>query len=41
LRQRTVNGDFEISKLDSFVTQVQQLTGANVTALPGGLVILS
>lgn len=41
LRQRTVNGDFEIAKLDSFVTQVQQLTGANVTALPGGLVILS
>src|SRR5262249_47199887 len=28
LRQRTVNGDFAIAKLDSFVTQVQQLTGA-------------
>jgi transmembrane sensor len=41
LRRRTVNGDFEIAKLDSFVTQVQQLTGANVTTLPGGLVILS
>lgn len=41
LRQRTVNGDFEISKLDSFVTQVEQLTGAHATALPGGLVILS
>ncbi len=41
LRQRTVNGDFEIAKLDSFVTQVQQLTGARATSLPGGLVILS
>jgi transmembrane sensor len=41
LRQRTVNGDFEIAKLDSFITQVQQLTGAHATSLPGGLVILS
>ena len=41
LRQRSVNGDFEIAKLDSFVTQVQQLTGAHATSLPGGLVILS
>lgn len=41
LRQRTVNGDFEIAKLDSFVSQVQQLTGARATSLPGGLVILS
>jgi transmembrane sensor len=41
LRQRPVNGDFEIAKLDSFITQVQQLTGAHVTSLPGGLVILS
>jgi transmembrane sensor len=41
LRQRTVNGDFEIAKLDSFVTQVQLLSGAHATILPGGLVLLS
>ncbi|OKO85540.1 iron dicitrate transport regulator FecR [Bradyrhizobium sp. NAS80.1] len=41
LRQRAVNGDFEIAKLDSFVSQVQQLTDAHVTSLPGGLIILS
>jgi transmembrane sensor len=41
LRQRTVNGDFEIKKLDSFVTQVEQLFGAHATSLPGGLVLLS
>jgi transmembrane sensor len=41
LRQRAVNGDFEIRKLDSFVTQVEQLFGAHATSLPGGLVILS
>jgi transmembrane sensor len=41
LRQRTVNGDFEIRKLDSFVTQVVQLFGAHATSLPGGLVLLS
>lgn len=41
LRQRMVNADFEIAKLDTFITQVQQLTGASATTLPGGLVILS
>jgi transmembrane sensor len=41
LRQRAVNGDFEIKKLDSFVTQVEQLFGAHATSLPGGLVLLS
>lgn len=41
LRRRTVNGDFEIAKLDSFVTQVQLLSGAHATILPGGLVLLS
>jgi transmembrane sensor len=41
LRQRAVSGDFEIGKLDSFVTQVEQLFGAHSTSLPGGLVILS
>ena len=41
LRQRSVNGDFEIKKLDSFVTQVEQLFGAHATTLPGGLVLLS
>ncbi len=41
LRERRVNGDFEIAKLDSFVAQVQRLTGAHATSLPGGLVLLS
>ncbi|ABD88452.1 FecR family protein [Rhodopseudomonas palustris] len=41
LRWRAVNGDFEINKLDSFVTQVEQLFGARATSLPGGLVLLS
>jgi transmembrane sensor len=41
LRQRAVNGDFEIRKLDSFVTQVEQLFGAHARSLPGGLVLLS
>jgi transmembrane sensor len=41
LKQRAVNGDFEIKKLDSFVTQVEQLFGAHATSLPGGLVLLT
>jgi transmembrane sensor len=41
LRQRAVNGDFEIRKLDSFVAQVQRLFGARATWLPGDIVILS
>lgn len=41
LKQRTVSGDFEIDRLDTFVTQVQQLFGAHATSLLGGLVILS
>jgi transmembrane sensor len=39
LKQRTVSGDFEIDRLDTFV--VQQLFGAHATSPPGGLVILS
>lgn len=41
LKQRAVNADFEIGKLDSFVEQVEQLFGAKAISLPGGLVILS
>jgi transmembrane sensor len=41
LRRRSVNADFEIKKLDSFVTQVEQLFGARATTLPGGLVLLT
>ena len=41
VRRRSVNADFEIKKLDSFVTQVEQLFGARATTLPGGLVLLT
>jgi transmembrane sensor len=41
LKRRAVNGDFEIAKLDTFITQVQQLFGAHATTLPGGLILLS
>ncbi|MBB4198994.1 iron dicitrate transport regulator FecR [Rhodoblastus sphagnicola] len=41
LRQRIVNADFEIKKLDSFVAQVQRLFGARATWLPGDIVLLS
>jgi transmembrane sensor len=40
-RRRVVNGTFQIDKLDNFVPQVQQLFGARVTSLPGGIVLLS
>lgn len=41
LKQRVVNGTFQIDKLDNFVAQVQQLFGASARSLPGGIVLLS
>jgi transmembrane sensor len=41
LRIRVVNGTFQINRLDDFVAQVQQLFGAQVRSLPGGVVLLS
>lgn len=40
LKLRVVNGTFQISKLGDFVLQVQQLFGAQVRSLPGGVVLL-
>jgi transmembrane sensor len=40
LKRRIVNGTFQISKLDDFVPQVQQLFGAQVRSLMGGVVLL-
>jgi transmembrane sensor len=40
LKRRLVNGTFQISKLDGFVPQVQQLFGAQVRSLLGGVVLL-
>jgi transmembrane sensor len=41
MKSRIVNGTFQIDKLENFVPQVQQLFGARVTSLPGGVVLLS
>jgi transmembrane sensor len=41
LRRRLVNGTFQLDKLDNFVAQVEQLFGAKITHLPGGVVIMS
>jgi transmembrane sensor len=41
LRLRVVNGTFQINKLGDFIAQVQQLFGAQVRSLPGGVVLLS
>ena len=41
LGRRLVNGTFQINRLDNFPSQVQQLFGATVRALPGGIVVLS
>jgi transmembrane sensor len=41
LKQRLVNGTFQLDKLDNFVAQVEQLFGAKITHLPGGVVLLS
>jgi transmembrane sensor len=40
LRRRLVNGTFQISKLDDFVPQVEQLFGARARSLLGGVVLL-
>jgi transmembrane sensor len=41
LKRRIVNGTFQLDKLENFVAQVEQLFGARVTSLPGGVVLLS
>lgn len=41
LGRRLVNGTFQIDRLENFPSQVQQLFGATVRALPGGVVLLS
>jgi transmembrane sensor len=41
LKARLVNGTFQVDKLDNFVAQVEQLFGARITSLPGGVVLLS
>lgn len=41
LKQRLVNGTFQLDKLDNFVAQVEQLFGAKITHLPGGVVLMS
>ncbi|WP_249780867.1 DUF4880 domain-containing protein [Bradyrhizobium sp. dw_78] len=40
LKRRIVNGTFQLDKLENFVAQVEQLFGARITALPGGVVLL-
>jgi transmembrane sensor len=41
LANRLVNGSFHLEHLDNFPSQVQQLFGAAVRALPGGITLLS
>jgi transmembrane sensor len=41
LGQRTVNARFRVQNVDEIMTLAQQVFGAKVTSLPGGLVILS
>ncbi|WP_456750871.1 MULTISPECIES: FecR family protein [unclassified Bradyrhizobium] len=41
LKRRLVNGTFHVDKLDNFVAQVEQLFGARITSLPGGVVLMS
>jgi transmembrane sensor len=40
LSDRLVNGTFHIDHLDNFPNQVQQLFGAGVRVLPGGIILL-
>jgi transmembrane sensor len=40
-KHRLVNGTFQLDKLDDFVAQVEQLFGARITHLPGGVVFMS
>ncbi len=41
LKRRLVNGTFQLDKLENFTAQVEQLFGARITSLPGGVVLLS
>jgi transmembrane sensor len=41
LKRRVVNGTFQLDRLENFVAQVEQLFGARVRSLPGGVVLLS
>jgi transmembrane sensor len=41
LKRRLVNGTFQLDRLETFVAQVEQLFGAKVRSLPGGVVLLS
>jgi transmembrane sensor len=41
LGRRLVNGTFHLDRLEEVIAQVRQLFGASVTALPGGIVLLS
>lgn len=41
LGERTVNARFRVQNVDEIMTLAQQVFGAKVTSLPGGLVILS
>ena len=41
LARRPVYGVFQLDHIDGAVAQVQKLTGAKATALPGGLLVLS
>lgn len=41
LGRMLVSGTFQIDRLETFPSQVQQLFGAHVRALPGGVVLLS
>jgi len=41
LGRRLFNARFRIENVDAVVAQIQQVFGANVTALPGGIVLLS
>lgn len=39
--RRLINGIFHIADVDAAIIQVQQITGAHATRLPGGIVVLS
>ena len=41
LGERLLNGSFQIHRLDEFLPQVEQLLGARLIELPGGVVLLS
>jgi transmembrane sensor len=40
LRHRLVNGTFQLDRLDNFAGQIEELFGASVTHLPGGIVLI-